>query len=106
MGYRVVAPLVYLKVPDAGGAYIFSTFYAGALVPDSIHPDSLQHHLESGLVVDEGDPAADVVAVPAGTPIPGEPPNAPVSDAPAGPLEDRLEAAQKAASSARGRKSD
>lgn len=91
MGYRVVAPLVYLKVPDVGGALVSYAFYAGAPVPDSVDAASLKHHLDSGLVVSDSDPLAGVVG-PAGTPVPGEPPNVAVRDAIVGePVEDRAE---------------
>lgn len=111
MGYRVVAPLVYLKVPDVAGSLVSYTFYAGAPVPDGVDKDSLQHHLDSGLVVEDKDPAADVLAVPAGTPIPDEPPNVPVTESTHAPVdpETRLEQARKVAESAprsRSRKSE
>lgn len=98
--YVVAAPLVYLKVRDAHGALISSTFYAGAPVPEDVDEDSLQHHLDSGLVIKQGDPAADVLAVPAGTPVPGEPPNVPVTEQTGAPqsLDDKVEAARKTAS--------
>lgn len=99
MTYRVVAPYVTLKVPtrDAGG-YQMVGFYAGAPVPDDVEPANLQHHLDAGLVVDEGDPVADVFATPAGTPLPGRPPNVPVAESmvvgqPVPPLADELLAA-------------
>src|SRR5687767_12982863 len=96
--YKVVAPLVYLKVPDAGGALVSYTFYAGAPVPENVDEASLKHHLESGLVVDKSDSVAEVLAVPAGTPVPGEPPNVPVSES-TGPVDpvSRLEAGRAAA---------
>ena len=99
--YVVAAPLVYLKVPDVGGALVSYTFYAGAPVPENVDQDSLQHHLDSGLVLKADDDLADVVAVPAGTPIPGEPPNVPVTEATPGAKtpEQRLEAAKKATES-------
>lgn len=101
MGYRVVAPLVYLRVPDRAGAIVSYTFYQGAVVPEDVEKASLQHHLDSGLVVEEKDKVADVLAVPSGTPIPGEPPNRPVAAQDGGPvnLEARVEAAKKAVES-------
>lgn len=98
MGYRVVAPLVYLKVPSQTGVLTSLTFYAGAPVPEDVDKDSLKHHLDSGLVIDESDKAADLVAAPAGTPTPGEPPNVAVAESGSGkPLEERLESVRKAA---------
>jgi hypothetical protein len=99
--YVVAAPLVYLKVPDVGGALVSYTFYAGSPVPENVDKDSLQHHLDSGLVLPTSDDLAEVLAVPAGTPIPGEPPNVPVTEtgpAPRSP-EVRLENVKKAAES-------
>ena len=48
--YRVVAPLVYLKVPDVTGAMVSRTFYKDAIVPAGVDRDSLQHHLDLGMV--------------------------------------------------------
>lgn len=99
--YKVLAPYVTLKVPDdATGALVIRGFYAGAPVPDDIDPANLQHHIDSGLVVeDDGGVVAEQVAVPAGTPIPGEPPNVPVTfeDSIPRTLEDRTTRAVKAA---------
>lgn len=99
MAYKVVAPYVTLKVPtkEAGG-YQMVGFYAGAPVPEDIEPANLQHHLDAGLVVHEDDPVAEVFAVPAGTPLPGRPPNVPVTEStligqPVPPLPDELLAA-------------
>lgn len=76
--YVVSAPMVYLKVPDAGGAWVLRDFYQGAPVPEGIEAANLQHHIDSGLVLSTDDELAEIVAVPLGTPIPGEPPNVPV----------------------------
>lgn len=98
--YLVAAPLVYLKVPDAAGALVSYTFYAGAPVPEDVDKDSLESHLESGQVIKADEPGADQVAVPAGTPIPGEPPNVPVAEIPVRKTtEEKLEAAKKASPS-------
>jgi hypothetical protein len=100
--YLVAAPLVYLKVPDVGGALVSYTYYAGAPVPENVDEDSLHHHLDNGQVIKASEPGADQVAVPAGTPIPGEPPNVPVSEAPVGKsTEQKLEAAKKASQSSK-----
>lgn len=54
--YVVVAPMVYLKVPSnlglGRGGYTLATFYRDSIVPAGVHPDSLQHHLDNGMVVD------------------------------------------------------
>jgi hypothetical protein len=99
--YVVAAPLVYLKVPDVGGALVSYTFYAGAPVPENVDKDSLQHHLDSNLVIEASDPVAEVIAVPAGTPVPGEPPNVPVTETGPGPKspDQRFEEVKKAAES-------
>lgn len=97
--YVVSAPMVYLKVPDASGAWVSLGYYAGAPVPEGIDPESLRHHLDGGMIIDADERVAEVVAVPSGTPVPGEPPNVPVAEAPAAsdPLA-RLEAVKQAAS--------
>jgi hypothetical protein len=103
MSYRVIAPLVYLRVPDAGGKLVSLTFYQGAPVPEDVDEASLQHHLDSGLVAEDKDALADVLGVPAGTPIPGEPPNRPVTEQDGGPVDfgERAESAKKAAAEAK-----
>lgn len=65
--FKVAAPLVYLKVPDALGVPTFVTFYAGAPVPENVDPDSLAHHIDGGMVVE--DDSRSALAVPAGTPV-------------------------------------
>jgi hypothetical protein len=77
--YKVVAPLVQLKVTDATGALLNQHFYAGALVPENVDPESLRAHLDGDLVVEAGAPEA-ALGTPAGTPVPGRPPNVPVSE--------------------------
>jgi hypothetical protein len=100
--YVVADHLVYLKVPDVSGALVSYTFYRGAPVPEDVDQDNLQQHLDSGQVVKADEPGADQVAVPAGTPIPGEPPNVPVSEAPvARSSQEKLEAAKKSVESSR-----
>lgn len=80
--YKVVAPYVSLKMRDTNsGGWVFLGKYAGATVDaDEVEPANLRHHLDSSLMVEEGTLEADLVAVPAGTPVPGEPPNVPVSE--------------------------
>lgn len=79
--YKVLAPLVQLKVPDVGGVLQFQHFYAGAVVPEGVDPASLKVHVDSGQIVKESAPEADVFAVPAGTPLPLAPPNVDVTEA-------------------------
>lgn len=57
--YRVTAPYVTLKVKDAAGADVLVGFYEGAVVSD-VEPDSLEHHLEGGML--EKLPAAEAKA--------------------------------------------
>jgi hypothetical protein len=76
--YVVLAPLVQLKVRDAAGAWVYVQRNAGAVLdPDKLEIDEtvLRSHLESGQIVERGDRVAEVFAVPAGTPLPGKPPN-------------------------------
>jgi hypothetical protein len=78
MSYVVLAPLVQLKVKDAAGAWVYVQKYAGAVLDtDKLEVDEqvLQSHLDSGQIVDEGEKVAEVFAVPAGSPLPGKPPN-------------------------------
>lgn len=57
--YRVVAPLVYLKVPDVAGAYVSYTFYKDAVVPGGVEEESLKHHLDLGMVEEVAAPSED-----------------------------------------------
>lgn len=77
--YKVVAPLVALKVRDATGALINQHFYAGALVPDTVDPENLRAHLDTAQVAELGSPES-ALGSPAGTPLPGRPPNVPVTE--------------------------
>jgi hypothetical protein len=89
--YVVVAPYVTLKHRDQVGSYILSGFYAGSVVPADAEPESVQRLLDKGMLLDASDPVAGIVAVPAGTPLPGEPPNVPVPEVPDTSLDARLE---------------
>lgn len=109
--YKVVAPYVTLRVKDQAGGTVITGFYAGAtLDADQVDEASLQHHLDGDLMVEEGDKLAETFAVPAGTPLPGQPPNVAVTESgttaqPVPPLSDeQLELADGARSS-RGRRS-
>lgn len=81
--YQVLAPLIQLKLKDQAGAWVIRQFGAGALLDrDDVEFDdaNFQSHLDSGQVVEEGTPVAEVFAVPAGTPLPGKPPNVAVTE--------------------------
>jgi len=60
--YVVTAPYVTLKVKDANGAWVLRGVYRDAQFAEAdIDPESLQHHLDSGLVeaVEQPKPAAE-----------------------------------------------
>ncbi len=98
----VTAPYVTLKMKDQAGAVILGELYQGAPVPDNADPENVQRLVEKGMVAEVGTPEADLLGVPAGTPIPGEPPNVPVTEqSPARLSQDaRLERAKAAAAEA------
>jgi hypothetical protein len=53
---KVIAPYVLLKVRDQAGAWVVGGFYAGALLKThDVEPESAQHHLRKGMVVEEVD---------------------------------------------------
>lgn len=97
--YKVLQPYVTLKVRNqATGTSTILGYYQGATVPSEADPDDVKRLVDKGYLVREGTFEADVFAVPAGTPIPGEPPNVPVTEAPENlPFEERVERAKKAA---------
>lgn len=73
MAYRVTAEYVTLKVKDAAGAFVIVGFYKGGVVSQEVETESLQHHLDSGMVeevdLDEsGDDGAEVEVVEVETP--------------------------------------
>ena len=79
--YVVSAPMVYLQYADPTvGAVIQRAFYAGASVPESITEKSLQHHLDGQMIVEADSVEAELLGVPAGTPVPGETPNEPLAE--------------------------
>lgn len=100
MTFKVLAPYVTMRVKDAStGSHVLLGFYAGAPVPEAAVQEDVDRLVRKGMVVDESAPEADLVAVPAGTPIPGEPPNVPVTDQPTGggSIQDRVGRALAAA---------
>ena len=48
--YQVVAPYVTLKVKDQVGSFVVTGYYAGGVVGAEIDAESLQHHLDSGML--------------------------------------------------------
>lgn len=104
--YVVAAPYVTLKHRDRNGQPILSGFYAGAQVPADADEESVRRLLGKGMVIDADDPVAGIVAVPAGTPIPGEPPNVPVSEVPDTSLAARLDRARDAVKPSRARQDE
>jgi hypothetical protein len=78
--YVVTAPLVSIKVPAPDGGWQYQQLLRGAIVPEGAHPDSIKHHLDGDMIVDEKDEAAEALTAPAGTPVPGEEPNVNESD--------------------------
>lgn len=98
MTLKVAWPYVTVKLRSETGLVI-REFYAGAPVPANADPDDCDRLVRKGALIDEDAPYADVLAVPAGTPIPGEPPNVPVTETPAvaGNLDERLRLQAEAA---------
>lgn len=92
MTLKVLWPYITLKVHGDTGTVI-REFYAGATVPDNADPDDRDRLVRKGALVD-ADAAEAALAVPAGTPIPGEPPNVPVAEQPvvATPFTERVQA--------------
>jgi hypothetical protein len=106
MGKVVLAPYVTLKVRDEStGQLVLLGYYAGAPVPAGADPEDVERLTRKGLIVESGTVAAETLAVPAGTPIPGEPPNVPVTEQPAitVPLAERVRQQEEAAGSKDGR---
>lgn len=93
--YKVAAPYVTLKWTDDRGSLVVTGFYQGAPVPESADEANVKRLLDKGMLIDAADPVADIVAVPAGTPMPGEPPNVPVEEVPSTSLDQRLDRARE-----------
>lgn len=90
MTLKVLWPYITLKVRSDAGGTVLREFYAGAVVPDNADPDDRDRLVRKGALVEEDSPEAEL-AVPAGTPVPGQPPNVPVTEAAGGPLSERLQ---------------
>lgn len=103
--YVVISPYITLRAKDDTGAEVLSGFHQGAPVPEGVNQEDLDRHLRKGMVAEDGTDEARLLGVPAGTPIPGEPPNVPVTEASGAvpPTEERLRRAQEAESSGPGR---
>lgn len=89
MALKVLWPYITLKVLSDTGGTVLREFYAGAVVPDNADPEDRDRLVRKGALVDE-DSAEAEKAVPAGTPVPGQPPNVPVTEQAGGPLSERL----------------
>lgn len=77
--YKVLAPYITLKVKDDQGAFVVRGFNSGAVVKaENVDEENLRHHVDTRLLVPSDHRDAEF-AVPAGTPLPAEPPNVPVS---------------------------
>jgi hypothetical protein len=86
MAYVVTRPYVTLKVKDENtGAEVVREFYEGGVLPDGCVQDDVDRLLRKEMIAEEGSDEARLAA-PAGTPKPGEPPNVPVTEVPAGSL--------------------
>jgi hypothetical protein len=96
--YVVIAPYVTLKLTLDDGTVGILGFYEGAGVPPNVEPESLERHIQKGMVAKVGSPEAKFSG-PAGTPKPGEPPNVPVTESPvvSRPLAERQKAQAEAA---------
>jgi hypothetical protein len=78
--YVVAAPLIYIKVKDGQGGVVVRTLNGGGrFKAEDVDEDNLRHLVTDRLVVPVDHPDA-AFAVPAGTPMPAEPPNVPVTE--------------------------
>jgi hypothetical protein len=69
--YRVTAPMVLLKVKGQTGAPMINSFYAGAIVPDSVSEmdeANLRRHLDRGWVEKLDDAPTEPAGTSAGGP--------------------------------------
>lgn len=97
--YVVTAPYVTFKAKDpATGAIVVREMYQGGVLPDEAEPENVARLVEKGMIAEQGSREADLLGVPAGTPIPGEPPNVPVTEQSPASITpaDRLKRAQDA----------
>lgn len=78
--YVVTAPYVTFRAKDSAGGSILREMYQGGTLPDNADPNNVERLLEKKMIAEVGSQEADLLGVPAGSPIPGEPPNVPVTE--------------------------
>jgi len=101
--YKVLAAYVTFRVADpVSGGDVLLGYYAGAPVPPNANPEDVERLVRKGYLVEADSFAGEHVAVPAGTPVPGEPPNVPVTEQPAAAatIAERVDRAQAAVDAA------
>jgi hypothetical protein len=101
--YKVLAPYVTFRIKDpVSGSDVLLGWYAGAPVPPNANAEDVERLARKGYIVEVDSFAGEHVAVPAGTPVPGEPPNVPVTEQPASAasIADRVDRAQAAVDAA------
>ena len=57
--YRVIAPYVTAKVRDEVGTLAYRGFYDGAVLPESVDPDSVKSLLAKGMIEKVAAPKAE-----------------------------------------------
>lgn len=78
--YVVAAPLINIRVKDGnGGVVVRQANGGGRFKAEDVDEDNLRHLVEDRLVIPVDHPDA-AFAAPAGTPMPAEPPNVPVTE--------------------------
>lgn len=78
--YVVAAPLINIKMKDGSGGVVVRTANGGGrFKAEDVDEDNLRHLVETRLLVPVDHPDAQFAA-PAGTPMPAEPPNVPVTE--------------------------
>ena len=78
--YVVAAPLINIRMKDGnGGVVVRQANGGGRFKAEDVDEANLRHLVETRLVVPVDHPDAEFAA-PAGTPMPAEPPNVPVTE--------------------------
>ncbi|WDZ87190.1 hypothetical protein [Micromonospora cathayae] len=67
--HKVTAPYITLRVNDGLGQEVLRGFHQGATVPEGVNQEDLDRHVRKGMVAEEGSREANLLAVPAGTPV-------------------------------------